>query len=191
MVPKRGTGLLFLYNLFIGVISLHLCKPALAIVCVQHTYRITENLEKYMYIDGMNNDSHVMDGITLWTEVKALIEAKAPVRDISETLSKLTKLQIQETYEESKNLLHIAIASQYPEVVELLFQKHFFKQPHQSTTVPYLHMACVIGCQDSVSILSRHRPDDIDTCVPVDDCVWNQFLAKYPFNGKCRSIPYC
>ena len=94
-------------------------------------------------------------------ELVEAINSHGDIQEIKRLLLAAHKNEILKEDEKHFDVLHYAILADYIEVVHLVFLRGYFAEPHQPKTVPYLNLACKLGCTSIVSILLKERPHDI------------------------------
>ena len=97
-----------------------------------------------------------MDGDSgQWEAVVDLINSEAGISEIRDALAKLSKEQIEDTYDKSgMNLMHLAVLNNRKDIVVELYE-NMFHVPHCCATFPYLHMATALGYLPLVTVMVR------------------------------------
>ena len=107
-----------------------------------------------------------------WTNAKTLIMSGGMLSDIIEAMSLLTKEQcetmcVKKNFEHfeycSFDLLHYAIYRNRRDVVDHIFTEGLFSSSfttNPNNSLPYLHMACILGYMDIFDLIIQHRPHE-------------------------------
>ena len=134
-----------------------------------------------------------------WTNAKTLIMSGGMLSDIIEAMSLLTKEQCETMCEEksweyySFDLLHFAILANRRDVVdhiftEGLFLSSFTTNPNRS--LPYLHIACILGNMDIFDLIIQHRPHEKSLLIDTGEFNFSCFsmAAKKGKYNKCMML---
>ena len=109
-------------------------------------------------------------------KAKTLIVSGGTVSDVTETLSKLNRKEVEMQINERKSdrnsswdLMHYAVHANRKDIVEYFVSEGYFKSNDASP--PYSHVAGICGHLEIYDIIMQHRPDEKNVGVANRDAI--------------------